>query len=106
MNGDEEMELAGQLDTLDEMDTEVSLDEPKEAQEGAAADVSAPSPLPPAYPSPTLINLPSAGMWALKGDALLCFCRMMSSVSYTSEEEDGRPVWLCDGLTLAQEGAI
>ncbi len=81
---------------------------------------SSPTPLPAAYQSPTLINLPStklpkkdfacmycpAGMWALKGDALLCFCRMMSSVSYTSEEGDESPVWLCDGLTLAQEGAM
>ena len=122
LNGDEEMELAKLVDELDGMDSEISLDEPKEGQEKSMdiAGTSSPTSLPAAYQSPTLINLPStklpkkdfacmycpAGMWVLKGDALLCFCRMMSSVSYTSEEEDGRPVWLCDGLTLAQEGAM
>ena len=122
LNGDEEMELAKLVDELDGMDSEISLDEPKEGQEKSMdiARTSSPTPLPAAYQSPTLINLPStklpkkdfacmycpAGMWALKGDALLCFCRMMSSVSYTSEEGDERPVWLCDGLTLAQEGAM
>ena len=115
LNGDEELDLAGLVDELGEMDSELSPDEPQAAQE-----TSVPSSLPAAYQSPTLLNLPStklpkkdfacmycpAGMWVLKGDALLCFCRMMSSVSYTSEEGDERPVWLCDGLTLAQEGAM
>ena len=71
------------------------------------------------YSSPTLLNLPSkllpkeeftcmfcpAAMWLTKGEALVCFCRMMKSVSFTSAEEDATPVFLCDGPFLVDAEA-
>ena len=71
------------------------------------------------YLSPTLLSLPSeslpkkdfacmfcpAAMWLTKGDALLCYCRIMSSVSFTMAEDDATPVLFCDELSLALEGA-
>ena len=66
--------------------------------------------------SPTLQNLPEEhlppaficmycpeAMWLAKGDVLVCYCRAMSAPSYSTSEEDGIPVSLCDGPFLQNE---
>ena len=41
-----------------------------------------------------------SGMWLTKGDAVLCFCGLMKTVSSTMSEDGVMPVLLCDGLFL------
>ena len=49
--------------------------------------------------------LPPAAMWLTKGDVLICFCRMMKSVCFTSTEEDESLILLCDGPFLVDAEA-
>ena len=43
-------------------------------------------------------------MWLLKGEDLICYCRAMQAPSYSTSDEDGIPVLICDGPFL-QDGA-
>ena len=128
MNSEEDS-LKDQLFVLDgEMPEEEAMPETTEAAEemrknpapSFAAEtkneISPSSPNSQQCLSPTLQNIPKEhlppdficmycpqAMWLAKGDALICYCRAMSAPSYSTSEEDGIPISICDGPFLQNE---
>ena len=119
---DEEMEERSSEETMNPSETtntSTDIQENFPTLMNNSSSNSATPESPKSYLSPTLLSLPSeslpkkdfacmfcpGAMWLIKGDALLCYCRIMSSVSFTMAEDDATPVLFCDGLSLALEGA-
>ena len=123
MNSEEDS-LKDQLFVLDgEMTDEAETAETELTENPAASseterknEISPSSPNSQQCLSPTLQNIPKEhlppdficmycpqAMWLAKGDALICYCRAMSAPSYSTSEEDGIPISICDGPFLQNE---